>query len=245
MGVKYRVGTSGWHYDHWRGDFYPDGLAKSRWLEHYAKTFDTVEINASFYRLPAEGTFAKWRGLAPPGFCYAVKASRFITHIKRLRNIEGELKAFLDRAGLLGDRLGPVLYQLPPGLKRDDGLLEAFLSLLPAGLEHVFEFRSRDWLDQGVFDLMRRYRAGFCIFDMPGLTTPVLATAGFAYVRFHGSTGLYYSNYSDEQLGDWAGRIRGLVGVDTVYVYFNNDAGGYAVRNALTLRRMLNLSSYG
>ncbi len=242
MGVKYRIGTSGWHYDHWRGDFYPDGLPKSRWLEHYAKTFDTVEINASFYRLPAEATFARWRGLAPPGFCYAVKASRFITHIKRLRNIEEELKTFLGRAGLLGDRLGPVLYQLPPGLKRDDGLLEAFLRLLPAGLEHVFEFRSRDWLDDGVFELMRRYRAGFCIYDMPGLTTPVLATAGFAYVRFHGSTGLYYSNYSDEQLGEWAGRIRGLTGVDTVYVYFNNDAGGYAVRNALTLRRMLSQS---
>jgi len=239
MGVKYYVGTSGWHYDHWRGDFYPADLPRPRWLEHYAKTFDTVELNASFYRLPTEKAFAKWRESVPPGFRYAVKASRFITHIKRLRNVEDELKLFLNRVGLLQDRLGPVLYQLPPGLKRDDGLLEAFLKLLPKGLQHAFEFRNREWLDEGVFDLMRRYGACFCVFDMPGLTTPVVATASFAYVRFHGSTALYYSNYGDEELSEWAERIKGLAGVDMVYVYFNNDAGGYAVRNALTLRRML------
>ncbi|MEW6143138.1 MAG: DUF72 domain-containing protein [Chloroflexota bacterium] len=237
--MKYRVGTSGWHYDHWRGEFYPADLPRPRWLEYYAKTFDTVELNASFYRLPTESAFAKWRNSAPMGFRYAVKASRFITHIKRLRNVEDELKLFLGRTGPLRDRLGPVLYQLPPGLKRDDSLLEAFLKLLPKELQHAFEFRNREWLDEGVFDLMRRYGAYFCVFDMPGLTTPVVATASFAYVRFHGHTALYYSNYGDEELAEWVGRIRALKGVSDVYVYFNNDAGGYAVENALTLRRML------
>lgn len=239
MGVKYYVGTSGWHYDHWRGDFYPANLPKSRWLEHYAKTFNTVELNASFYRLPTESAFIRWRESVPSGFCYGVKASRFITHIKRLRNSEDELKLFFGRARLLGDKLGPVLYQLPPGLKRDDGLLEAFLKLLPEGSQHAFEFRNREWLDEGVFDLMRRYRTGFCIFDMPGLATPVVATTDYAYIRFHGHTALYYSNYSDEELAEWAKCIKGLAGVDTVYIYFNNDAWGYAIKNALTLRGML------
>ncbi|MCX8125624.1 MAG: DUF72 domain-containing protein, partial [Dehalococcoidia bacterium] len=175
-------------------------------------TFDTVELNASFYRLPRESTFAGWREAVPGGFSFAVKASRFITHIKRLRDVESELKLFLSRAGVLQDRLGPVLYQLPPGLKRDPGLLEAFLKLLPRELKHAFEFRNREWLDDAIFDLMRRYGACFCVFDMPGLTPPVAATADFAYVRFHGHTALYYSSYSDEELADWAGRIRGSRG---------------------------------
>jgi uncharacterized protein YecE (DUF72 family) len=240
MAFHYFVGTSGWHYDHWREAFYPPKLAKAGWLGFYARRFETVELNNSFYRLPSEDAFAAWRDASPPKFIFAVKVSRFITHIKRLKNIEEPLQNFVSRARILGEKLGPLLYQLPPGLHRDDGRLESFLSELPRGMRHVFEFRHQSWLDDGVFDLLRRYQAGLCIFDMPSLTCPVMATTDFAYVRFHGSRGLYSSCYSDQELADWAQKIARLAAnLKAVYIYFNNDAGGFAVQNAQTLRQYL------
>ena len=241
MSIKYYVGTSGWHYDHWRGVVYPGDLAKSGWLGYYSGRFPTVELNNSFYRLPSERAFAMWRDSTPAGFLFAVKVSRFITHIKKLRNVEGPVETFLERARILEDKLGPLLYQLPPNMKRNDALLEAFWGLLPVG-SHVFEFRHESWLDEGVFKTLRRHNAGFCIFDMPDFTTPVTATADFAYVRFHGSQWMYGGCYSDEELRVWAGRLQGL-GVRTVYAYFNNDAEGFAVRNALMLARELELGN--
>ncbi len=240
MSPKYFVGTSGWHYEHWRGRFYPADLPKSKWLEFYARSFSTVELNNSFYHLPSEKAFANWRDSSPEGFVYAVKVSRFITHIKKLKDVEEALEKFLERARLLGEKLGPLLYQLPPGLHRNDSLLEDFLKLLPRGLSHVFEFRHESWLDKGVFDLLRRYNAGFCIYDMPDLTSPLEATADFVYVRFHGSTWLYGGSYSDEELSGWAKNISELArGRKAVYVYFNNDAEAFAVQNALMLARKL------
>jgi uncharacterized protein YecE (DUF72 family) len=169
-----------------------------------------------------------------------VKVSRFITHIKKLRNVEDALEKFLERAKLLGKKLGPLLYQLPPGLHRNDSLLEAFLTMLPPELSHVFEFRHESWLDKGVFDLLRSYNAGFCIYDMPDFTTPLEATADFVYVRFHGSTWLYGGSYSDEELSGWAKNISELArGKKAVYVYFNNDAEAFALQNALTLPQKL------
>jgi len=236
VALQYYIGTSGWHYDHWRHLFYPDKLTRAKWLEFYARHFTTVELNNSFYRLPSEEAFANWRDSSPANFTFAVKVSRFITHIKRLKNSEEPVGTFLGRAKILKQKLGPLLYQLPPNMHRDDNRLESFLSILPPGLKHVLEFRHESWLDDGVFEVLRRHNVGLCVFDMPGLTCPLVATAEFAYIRFHGSTGLYSSCYSDEELAEWARRLAGLAPeVKEAYIYFNNDAETFAVRNAMTL----------
>jgi len=239
-GVKtvYHIGTSGWHYDDWRHRFYPPKLPKPKWLDFYVGHFDTVELNNSFYRLPSEKAFANWRDSSPEGFFFAVKASRFITHVRRLKDAEEPVATFMGRAKILGEKLGPVLYQLPPNIHRDDERLEAFLAILPQGLKQVIEFRHESWLDDEVFDILRRYDVGLCVFDMPSLQCPLAATADFAYIRFHGSEGLYSSCYSDEELADWAKRLTDLA-VKDMYIYFNNDIGGYAVDNAGTIRRYL------
>lgn len=238
--VEYYIGTSGWHYEDWRGRFYPEDLAKSKWLKFYADHFATLELNNSFYRLPSDKAFINWRESTPEHFVFAVKVSRFITHIKRLRNVEAPLENFLARANLLQRKLGPLLYQLPPNMKRNDEVLEAFLSFLPRQYGHVFEFRNESWIDDSVFDLLRRYNAGLCVFDMPGFTCPLVATADFAYIRFHGSIGLYSSSYSDEELSDWAKKISNLGrNLEKVYIYFNNDVAAYAVKNAQTMMRFL------
>jgi uncharacterized protein YecE (DUF72 family) len=240
MAAKYYIGTSGWHYDHWRERFYPRGLAKPRWLGFYAQNFPTVELNNSFYHLPSEKAFAGWHDATPDNFAFAVKVSRFITHLKKLKDAEEPLTNFLGRAKLLGGKLGPLLYQLPPGLHRNDQLLEDFLSMLPSDLSHVFEFRHESWLTREVFDLLRRHNIGFCIFDMPNLTTPLEATADFVYVRFHGSSSMYGGCYTDEELSDWASGIASLArDAKAVYVYFNNDIDGFAVKNAQTLTEKL------
>jgi len=238
MATKYYIGTSGWHYEHWRGDFYPRDLPKTRWLEFYARQFNTVELNNSFYRLPTENAFANWENATPSDFIFAVKVSRFITHIKRLKDTSEALEKFLSRARLLGNKLGPLLYQLPSNMKNDAVRLEDFLKILPDGLRHVFEFRHDSWFDDKTYALLRRYGAGLCLYDMPDFTTPVLATANFAYVRFHGSRALYSSGYTDRELESWAENIKKLK-ISTVYVYFNNDAGGFAVPNAQMLRGLL------
>jgi uncharacterized protein YecE (DUF72 family) len=237
--ARYFIGTSGWHYDDWRSDFYPERLPKKDWLRYYAGRFSTVELNNSFYRLPTEAAFDRWRDATPDGFRFAVKASRFITHVKRLKDSRGLIANFMSRAARLGEKLGPVLYQLPASFHRDDERLADFLTDLPAG-RHVIEFRHPSWLDDAVFDRLRRHRVGCCVFDMPRLKSPLVATADFAYVRFHGTGERYSGSYPDDLLADWAGRIEGLArGLDAVYVYFNNDVSGHAVRNAATLRGLL------
>lgn len=240
MSATVLVGTSGFSYNHWQSVFYPEGLSKAKWLEFYATHFNTVELNNTFYRLPSEAAFEKWRNTTPDNFVFAVKVSRFITHIKRLKDIAEPLETFLSRARILGEKLGSLLYQLPPGMHRNDERLESFLSILPEGLRHVFEFRHQSWLVDEVFSLLRKYNAGFCVFDMPDMTCPLIATADYAYIRFHGSTGLYWSCYSDDELKSWARRLAGLAAnLQTIYIYFNNDAGGYALQNAVTLRGLL------
>ncbi|GAI34250.1 unnamed protein product, partial [marine sediment metagenome] len=155
MSLYYYIGTSGWHYDHWRVRFYPEKLIKAKWLEFYAGHFTTVELNNSFYRLPSEAAFATWRDSSPANFTFAVKVSRFITHIKRLRNTEEAVDNFVGRARILDGKLGPLLYQLPPNMHRNDEVLESFLSILPRGLKHVVEFRHESWLDDKVFEILR------------------------------------------------------------------------------------------
>jgi uncharacterized protein YecE (DUF72 family) len=241
--TRYYIGTSGWHYDDWRGRFYPEKLPKAQWLEFYARTFSTLELNNTFYRLPKETVFNKWHGSSPDDFIFSVKVSRFITHIKRLQDCNEALDNFMSRVALLKEKLGPLLYQLPPGLHRDDDILTNFLANLPRELKHAIEFRHESWLTEGVFDILRRYHSGFCVFDLPALTSPLAATADFAYIRFHGSDSLYSSSYSDKEMADWAEKIAKLAdNLESVYIYFNNDIAGYALQNALTIRNYLEKS---
>ncbi|MBI2329337.1 MAG: DUF72 domain-containing protein [Chloroflexi bacterium] len=236
MPLNYYIGTSGWYYEHWRSKFYPEKLAKAKWLEFYCGHFATVEVNNSFYRLPSEAAFATWRNSSPANFTFSVKVSRFITHLKRLRDTGEAVEKFIARAKILGEKLGPLLYQLPPNMPRNDDVLESFLSILPGGIKHVFEFRHQSWLEDRVFEILHQHNVGFCVFDMPSVNCPLLATADFAYIRFHGSAALYGGCYSDEELASWAKRLANLAGnLKAIYIYFNNDAQAFAVRNALTL----------
>ncbi len=237
---KLWIGTSGWVYPHWRGVFYPDGLPTARWLDYYTRHFRTVELNNSFYRLPSEGAFRAWGEAAPEGFLFAVKANRFITHMKKLKDAAEPLERFLGRARLLGDRLGPILYQLPPRWKCNLARLREFLSLLPPDLLHAFEFRDRSWLNEDVFALLEKHGAAFCVISMPDFPCPLRATAPFVYIRMHGSGVVYGGCYSEDELRRWAEHIEGFLGEGRdVYVYFNNDAFGYAVENARRLGGML------
>lgn len=236
---KIHIGCSGWNYRHWRGLFYPAKLPARTWFAHYAECFDTVEINNSFYRLPSAEVFDAWREQAPSGFRYAVKANRFLTHQKKLKDPAEPLARMFGNVLHLGDKLGPILYQLPPRWRLDLRRLHAFLDLLPPGPTHVFEFREPSWMTDVVFEMLDACGASFCTHDMPGMTVPRLAVGRVAYVRFHGSTGKYWGRYSAGQLADWQGwmeseRQRGR----DVYAYFNNDIHGHAIEDALALKRL-------
>lgn len=234
------IGTSGWHYKQWVGDFYPARISPAKMLSWYAREFDTVEINNTFYRLPEEKVFAQWTQMVPSGFLFAVKASRFITHIKRLKDPEDSIRLLFSRAAPLGESMGPVLFQLPPKWKADLSRLEDFLGLLPKQHRYVFEFRDESWLTEAVYDILRRHNSALCIHDWHQLPWPMELTADFTYIRFHGTGGRYSGSYPDHILRDWARRIRGWEGqLSAVFAYFNNDVGGHAIRNARSLRAML------
>jgi uncharacterized protein YecE (DUF72 family) len=234
------VGCSGWVYRHWRGAFYSEGLPQKRWFEHYAAQFDTVEINASFYRLPLASTFEGWREKAPPGFRYALKVNRFITHMKKLLDCEAEVDRFIALARPLQDKLGPLLYQLPPSLHRDLPRLDTFLGRLPGDLMHVVEFRHASWYDEEVFALLDRHNVGFVVHDLRGLISPRWASGNLAYVRFHGTSGRYHGLYGKEVLSGWADWCRDQRDAGrNVWCYFNNDIHGHALEDARDLKEML------
>jgi uncharacterized protein YecE (DUF72 family) len=235
-----RVGCSGWQYRHWRGEFYPSLLPQSRWFEHYASVFDTVEINNTFYRLPEQATFAKWAGSAPAGFEFAVKASRFLTHMKKLKDPEEPVERLFSRMIALAPHLGPVLYQLPPGWTVDVDRFQHFLGILPARYRHAVEFRHASWYMPEVRCLADQHGVAICVHDMPGSAAERTSSGAFVYARFHGSSTRYGGSYSDDRLQRWAEWLHDRLdhGCD-VYAYFNNDIGGHAPRNALTLRNML------
>ncbi len=235
-----RIGTSGWHYNHWVGPFYPDKLPKSRWFEYYAQNFDTVEINNTFYQLPKDSSFEKWYAQAPEGFVYTVKANRYITHIKRIKDVSDELQRFFARVVILKEKLGPILYQLPPSMQQDLERLKNFIKLLPKNREGVFEFRHKSWFSEDTFRLLNKFGLGFCVHDLAGICSPRVITGEIIYVRFHGPTGKYQGNYSKAALKDWAQWIKQHnKEARSVYVYFNNDIGANAVRNAKTLKQYL------
>jgi uncharacterized protein YecE (DUF72 family) len=235
-----RIGCSGWIYRHWRELFYPKGMAQHRWFAHYAETFSTVELNTSFYHLPKAETFAKWRDQAPAGFRYAVKAPRFITHMKKLINCSEPVEEFLRRARGLGETIGPILYQLPPRWSVNLDRLCEFAALLPRDLVHVFEFREKSWFAEEALSFLNSIGLSFCAHDMPGLATPRRAAGPIAYVRFHGAGGKYRGRYPDEALLGWTDWIveQARSGRD-VWCYFNNDIGGDAIHDAQTLKAMV------
>jgi uncharacterized protein YecE (DUF72 family) len=235
-----RIGCSGWNYRHWRGLFYPEGLPVKRWFEHYAAHFDAVEVNATFYRLPEAGTFAKWRDQAPPGFRYAVKAPRFITHMKKLKDCEHPTAEFLARVRHLGETLGLVLYQLPPSLRFDRDRLRAFSALLPPDLAHAIEPRDPSWLTDEPLSLLHEAGIGVCAHDMPGRGDNASATGKLAYVRFHGASGKYIGRYAEDMLSRWAGWLRAEEAKGrTAWAFFNNDIHGHAVEDARVLRELI------
>ena len=235
-----RIGCSGWQYRHWRGSFYPQELAQTRWLDYYASKFDTVEINNTFYRLPEASTFTSWKKRVDPGFLYAVKASRFLTHMKKLKDPKEPLNRLFSRARFLGGALGPVLYQLPPGWDKNVERLATFVQKLPARRRHAIEFRDPSWYTAEVFELLARHNVACCVHDMAGSATGRNAVGPFVYARFHGPT-RYSGRYDDRTLDEWAAWFGArLLEGRTVFAYFNNDIGGHAPRDALRLREKLN-----
>ena len=240
-----RVGCSGWNYQHWRqGVFYPPRFPPRKWLAFYAEHFDTVEVNATFYRLPRPSAVARWVEESPPGFLFAIKMSRYVTHVKRLRDLAPSLELFFSTiAPLVGTpKLGPVLWQFPRTFRRDDGRLREALAVLPAG-RHAFEFRDASWFVHETYDALREHGAALVIGDHPD--RPFQAhelTAEWTFVRFHHGSRGRGGNYSERELDEWAERIGRWRSDYDVYAYFNNDWEGYAIRNALGLKRRLGLA---
>ena len=234
------VGTSGFHYNHWTGRFYPENLKKSDWLHYYIKHFNTLELNSSFYNLPKPESFDKWRKSVPEGFIFSVKGSRFITHQKKLKDSSEALDRLLDNCSWLHEKLGPVLFQLPPGWKYNEERLEEFLNLLPHDIRFTFEFRNPSWYNDRVFEMLRNKNSAFCIYELEYHQSPEEITADFIYIRLHGPATKYAGSYSDAALEGWADKILNwMEKCKDVYIYFDNDQNAYAAFNAITLKKNL------
>lgn len=232
------IGTSGWQYAHWRGTFYPQSLPSARWLDQYAAQFQVVEVNNTFYRLPEANVFRSWAERTPADFLFAVKMSRFLTHIKRLRDPDEPIERFFTRASALGPKLGPVLVQLPPAMKRDAGRLDAALECFPKSARVAVEFRDESWFVPEIESLLGRRRAALCVWDRSGLRTPLWRTADFGYVRFHEGSAIPAPCYGARAMGSWARRIAAVwPGPCDVFAFFNNDANTCAVLDAGLLAR--------
>lgn len=236
---KLHVGTSGWDYNHWQPGFYPDELPRSARLGYYVDNFDSVEINNAFYHLPGLATLKQWKHTVPAGFSFAVKASRYITHMKRLKEPGQAVQKFFRRMRLLGGALGPILFQLPPRWRVNVERLQAFLDALPGGNRYAFEFRDESWFCSPVYEALAAHGAACCIYHLNRRTSPKKVTADFVYIRLHGPGQAYQGEYKAKGLSGWAGAVtswreRG----NDVYSYFDNDQDGYAPRDA---RRLLDM----
>jgi len=240
------IGTSGWTYSSWKGVFYPSDLPSRHYLEFYAREFLSTEVNYSFYHLPRPSTYEKWAAQVPAEFVFALKASRFITHVKRLVDVKEAWATFVQNALVLGSHLGPILLQFPPSFRCDRRKLAAFLGSAQRStpksdpLRLVFEFRHESWFSEETYTLLRKYNAALCIADSPRYPRRDVVTTDFAYLRFHGRTDLFASEYTDSELAEEAKQIRRYLrdGLD-VHVYFNNDAFGHAIANARTLNYLV------
>ena len=234
------IGTSGWHYGHWVGPFYPPHISRKHFLTYYAERFHTVEINNSFYRLPEKKTFQQWLDIVPPGFIFAVKASRFITHMKKLKDPELALVTFMERISGLKEKLGPILFQLPPYWRMDLERLKSFLSALPRVHRYAFEFRDPTWFHREVYQALAEHGAAFCLYELAGLRSPIEITADFIYLRLHGPGDAYSGCYPAETLNQWADVFGDWTKEGKeVYCYFDNDEMGYAAQNAAELKKLV------
>jgi uncharacterized protein YecE (DUF72 family) len=240
MSRKIHVGTSGWNYKHWLARFYPEDLKSGNQLGYYASFFDTVEINNSFYALPTPERFVKWSLATPKDFLFAVKASRYITHMKKLKGGGAIAESFFSSVAMLKHKVGPILFQLPPGFNVDYQRLELFLKEIPRRFRYVFEFRSQSWYDEKVLALLRKFNCAFCIYELAGHQSPKEVTTDFVYLRLHGPEGKYAGNYSPAALEHWADECRTwLARGKDVFVYFDNDQNAFAVHNAMALKKLL------
>jgi uncharacterized protein YecE (DUF72 family) len=230
-----RIGCSGWQYPHWSGTFYPKDVPRTKWLSYYARYFTTVEVNSTFYRLPCKGVLDGWRGHVPPAFLFSIKASRFLTHMKKLRDPAAPLDRLFRRARELKTQLGPVLYQLPPQFQKHSEVLKRFLSQLPQNGLHVIEFRHNSWYCDEVFSLLERHNVTICLHDMAGAALEASAIGSFRYLRLHGASAKYAGEYGSEHLLRWASWL--VSDLKPGFVYFNNDIGGQAPKDALNLMR--------
>lgn len=235
-----RIGTSGWRYAHWKGPFYPEDTADDDLLPFYAERLRSVEINRSFYSLPSADAVQRWVDRTPAGFVFAFKASRYLTHMKKLKDAEEPLRNVLESARGLGAKLGPILFQLPPHWHQNAGRLAALLELLPHDLRFAVELRDESWLDGEVYGLLEEHGVAFCIYELAGFLSPRKVTADFVYLRLHGPGDAYKGSYDAQSLAGWAGSIStwSRQGRD-VYCYFDNDQAGYAATNAVQLQAML------
>ncbi|NBC12429.1 MAG: DUF72 domain-containing protein [Gammaproteobacteria bacterium] len=237
------IGTSGWSYDHWVGPFYPEDLPSDQRLAHYAERLATAEINNAFYQLPTAETLEHWRSAVPADFVFAAKASRYITHMKKLKDPGDTVPPFLERMAALGRQLGPMLFQLPPRWHQNTERLANFLETLgrlEPGRRWVFELRDHSWLTRATCELLTQHNAAFCIYELDGFVTEPTVTADFVYIRLHGPDAAYQGRYDGAALDAWAERIRDWLRRDLdVYCYFDNDEAAYAVQNALALEERL------
>lgn len=237
---RIHIGTSGWSYDHWREVFYPRGLAANQRLEYYRQFFRAVEINSSFYRLPTPTALEAWYGSVPAGFTFAVKASRYITHMKKLRDSRQAVKEFMSRVEVLRDKLGPILFQLPPHWHINAERLAAFLKILPRGHRYAVEFRDPTWFSPRIYELLAEHSVAFCIFDLDSRLSPLEVTTDFVYLRLHGPKVAYRGHYDENALRTWAKSIRDWYEQGReVFCFFDNDEAAYAVKDATRLQDML------
>jgi uncharacterized protein YecE (DUF72 family) len=237
---RIHIGTSGWHYDHWKGPFYPQELMKNELLQYYARHFQTVEVNNSFYQLPKKQTVQQWRESVPADFTFSVKGSRYITHMKKLKDPRQSLSSFLKVVKEFDDRLGIVLFQLPPNWNCNHERLHSFLAELPTKYRYALEFRDPDWFNKKTYDILAEYGAAFCIYELAGRLSPKEVTADFVYIRLHGPGDAYQGSYDTSTLAGWAGACSSWSDAGKeIYCYFDNDEAGYAAQNALKLQKML------
>jgi uncharacterized protein YecE (DUF72 family) len=234
------IGTSGWHYQHWRDNFYPHDLPVAGMLRYYAQRFGTVEINNSFYRLPTMAAVKNWVEQTPKNFLFAVKASRYITHMKKLLDPETTTFKFLKMAEGFGKKLGPILFQFPSAWQVNEERLKSFLSELPRNRRYAFEFRHPSWHNARVYKMLERFKAALCIFDIGGFQSPIEVTADLVYVRLHGPGKAYQGKYTSNVLQEWAARIDEWTNQSRdVFIYFDNDQAGFATQNALELQNLI------
>ncbi len=235
--AEIRIGCTGFFYDHWRGNFYPEDIPRNHWLEYYSRLFSTVELNVTFYRLPEREAFAKWYLSTPDEFIFSLKGSRFITHVKKLKDCEEPLEAFFSRASVLKEKLGAILWQFPPTFGLDVERLKEFLEVLKYySVRNTFEFRNRTWINKKVFQVLEKHNAALCMADHPDFLNDLPVTADFLYIRRHGKEGSSATSYSTESLKEDAKIVKRFARQKKdVYLYFNNDDAGYAPKNAAEL----------